>query len=75
MSSVYLVPLDFSSLCRTFIKLESIHASKRANFVVHGPTTARFPRDPANNMIQIVNGDSTGEVKYNIAAEAACIEK
>jgi len=53
----------------------SILAKKRANFVVHGPIIARFPRDPTNNVIQIANGDSTGEVKYNTAAEAACIEK
>jgi len=44
-------------------------------FIVQGPTIARFPTDPTNNAIHRTIGELIGDVKYNIAAEAACMAK
>jgi len=41
------------------------------NFVVQGPTIAKFPTDPANNTIQTAKEESTGDVKYKTPAEIA----
>lgn len=61
-----------TSILQTIIKLRF---RKREHFLVQGPTIAKFPADPANNVIHIAKGELTGDVKYRIPAEIVWIVK